>query len=334
MKHATSIVKVKIKMSYDAGMSIAEISNVFGYHRNTISRWLKQAESDPEFQTPRKSGTGREPALSIKSVDYLIKAIKKPATEYGYNEGFWTLRRIQEVCLKHLGVKVSKTSLFYILKKKKQSFKKPEKRYYEASKVQQQIWTQDALPKIIQRQADTNGIIYFLDESTFQLSSDLRKTWGPIGETSKQAVTGNRGSVSAISVITKEGDLYFNIFDSGKRFSADDVILFLRQMVDYHKGQHVIVLMDQAQCHTAKKVQRFILNTDGLDVFYLPPRSPEYNPMEKVWNSLKNREMNSHPARTSNELKDYAIAKMAKMAKNKNLVKASFMRCPNYHLYM
>lgn len=146
-------------------------------------------------------------------------------------------------------------------------------------------------------------------------------------------MSGNRGSVSAISVMTKDGDLYFNIHDSSKRFSANDIIQFLKQMADYHADQPVIVLMDQARCHTAKKVQKFVLNTNGLDIFYLPPRSPDFNPMEKIWNFLKTQELRSHPAKTTEDLKIYATEKMEKIAGNANLVKATFKRCPNHFLY-
>lgn len=118
MKHASAITKVNIKSAHDSGMSIVEISRIFGYHRTTISRWLKDAETDPEFKTPRKTGSGSEPSLSERSINILIRAIKKPASVYGYKEGFWTLRRVQEVCLRLLKVKLSTSTIFRILKKK------------------------------------------------------------------------------------------------------------------------------------------------------------------------------------------------------------------------
>lgn len=61
--------------------------------------------------------------------------------------------------------------------------------------------------------------------------------------------------------------------------------------------------MDQAGCHVSKRVKKFIKTQKRLHVFYLPPRSPEFNPDEMVWAHLKNNELKEHKATTTHELK-------------------------------
>jgi transposase len=73
--------------------------------------------------------------------------------------------------------------------------------------------------------------------------------------------------------------------------------------------------MDQAPCHRAKKVKTFVQSQKRLHVFYLPPRSPEYNPDEKVWNHLKHHELKSHGAKTTEELRKLTHRKLKSMAK-------------------
>ena len=82
--------------------------------------------------------------------------------------------------------------------------------------------------------------------------------------------------------------------------------------------------MDQAPCHTSKMVKDFVLDKKRLDVFYLPPRSPEFNPTEKIWNHLKHKEMRAHKAKTPKQLKSLTNKKLLKMAKNKEIVKSVF----------
>jgi transposase len=178
------------------------------------------------------------------------------------------------------------------------------------------------------------AILYFEDESSIDLSPVLGKTWGPIGKTVIQKVTANRGSVSAISAISSSGNLIFNIHKAGKRFGADDIVKFLETMLNHHPRRNLVVVMDQAPCHRAKKVKSFVATQKRLNVFYLPPRSPEYNPDEKVWSHLKHHELKSHAAKNTNELRQLTRQKMRSMAKDSRKVIGIFKRCEMAHLYL
>jgi transposase len=333
MAHPSAIIKLKIKNAFNCGTSISQLVNIFGYHRNSISRWIKHSKYDPKFQQERKSGSGRPSKLSGKHGKKIIEMIKNPASKFGFETDFWTTGRIQKLCKDEIGIKVSRMAIYRTLKRYEQAYKTPEKRYYEASKIKQTIWVQDVLPRIIEIEKTKNAILYFEDESCIQLAPVLGKTWGKIGTVLTQNVTGNRGSVSAISAMTKNGSLVFNIHDSGKRFSSKDIIAFLTELLMHHKKRHIIVMMDQAPCHTSKIVKNFTLNQKRLNIFYLPPRSPEFNPAEKIWNHLKHEELKSHQAKNVKELKSVVMRKMLKMSKNKNIVKSAFIKCEKSFLY-
>jgi transposase len=333
MSHPDSQTKFKITEAYNDGTSITQLVNIFGYHRNSISRWIKTAKKDPKFSIPRKSGSGRPASFSGKAGNRLMDIISKPASKFGFETDLWTTGRIQKVCKDELDLVTSKMSIFRLLKRYEQSYKKPEKRYYEASEEKQDDWVKNVLPRINQIQRAKNAIMYFEDESCVQLSPVLGKTWGPVGKVTIQKVTGRRGSVSAISAVSKAGNLFFNIHDSGKRFNADDIIGFLSALLTEHKRRHLIVIMDRAPCHTAKKVQDFAFVQKRLNIFYLPPRSPEFNPAEKIWHHLKHHELKSHQAKNIEELKILARTKMKKMAKNTDKVSNIFLRCENSDLY-
>jgi transposase len=48
-----------------------------------------------------------------------------------------------------------------------------------------------------------------------------------------------------------------------------------------------VIIMDNASWHR-KKVLRKLAEAVGFRVIFLPPYSPDFNPIEKVWASLKN----------------------------------------------
>jgi transposase len=333
MSHPDSQTKSRLAQAHKSGTSIAQLVTISGYHRNSITRWIKASKKDPDFVKPRKSGSGRPASFSGKTGRKLLQIISKPASKFGFETDLWTTGRIQKVCEDELDLTTSKMSIFRLLKKYDQSYKKPEKRYYEASEEKQGDWVENVLPRIIQIQKKKRAIMYFEDESCVQLSPVLGKTWGPIGKTTIQKVTGNRGSVSAISAVSKSGNLFFNIHDSGKRFNAEDIIAFLSALMTEHHRRHLIVIMDRAPCHTARKVQDFVLSKSKLDVFYLPARSPEFNPAEKIWHHLKHHELKSHKAKTTDDLKILTRNKMKNMAKNTTKIANIFKRCENSNLY-
>ena len=215
-----------------------------------------------------------------------------------------------------------------------QSFKKVQKQYYETDVKAQEKWKEDVLVKIKNLIKKHRSILYFADESCIQLSPVMGKSWGPVGEKIIHKVTGNRGSISAISAISNDGRLIFNVFDGGKRFNSNDIINFLANMLKHHSRRHLVVVMDRATCHLSKKTKSFIKSQKKLHVFYLPARSPQLNPDEQVWAHLKNHELKSHQETTLKGLKKLTKKKLKNMSLDPKKIHGIFKRCDNSKLYL
>ena len=334
MKHPDFALRKKVVAAYHAGNSITHLVSIFGFHRNSIRKWINLEKISPEKLVLKASGRGRPSVFDNKSGAKLIKIVSKPASKYGFETDFWTTARIQVVCKEKMGLNISRMAVHRALVKFEHSYKKPQKRYFEVSAEKQTEWVHNELKKIKRLIKSKNAILYFEDESAIDLAPVLAKTWGPIGEKGIQKVTANRGSISAISAISSSGHLLFNIHEAGKRFNASDIIDFLAMMLKHHPRRHLVVVMDQAPCHKAKMVREYIQSQKRLHVFYLPPRSPEYNPDEKLWSHLKHHELKSHGAKTTDELRSLTKKKMKSIAKDPRKVVGIFRRCEMAHLYV
>lgn len=53
--------------------------------------------------------------------------------------------------------------------------------------------------------------------------------------------------------------------------------------VSIPKGRHAVLVLDRAAWHTTAKIRKF----DNLTLLPLPPASPELNPVEQVWQKLR-----------------------------------------------
>lgn len=64
---------------------------------------------------------------------------------------------------------------------------------------------------------------------------------------------------------------------------------FLETALTETKGK-LIVILDNAKWHKSKRIQAFLFeHLDRLEALYLPPYSPQCNPVERVWRLTRKR---------------------------------------------
>ena len=79
---------------------------------------------------------------------------------------------------------------------------------------------------------------------------------------------------------------YWKQADAG---NSQQFIMFLHQLHQSWPDKKLIIILDNGSIHKSKKVQKFILKHGWVELFYLPPYSPEYNPIERFWHWLKQK---------------------------------------------
>ena len=59
--------------------------------------------------------------------------------------------------------------------------------------------------------------------------------------------------------------------------------LYLEQMSLAYKNEETVIIMDQAGWHKSKD----LVVPNNIEIIYLPPYSPELNPVERLWKHMK-----------------------------------------------
>ena len=86
-------------------------------------------------------------------------------------------------------------------------------------------------------------------------------------------------------VVSNRGKLRFILYKDN--MNADKLIDFIRRLV-HDASKKVFLIMDNLRVHHAKKVTAWLeKHKDEVEVFYLPPYAPEYNPDELLNGDLK-----------------------------------------------
>jgi transposase len=77
-----------------------------------------------------------------------------------------------------------------------------------------------------------------------------------------------------------------SVVEFSKRNRAEDFISFLRKIRDANSERRIVVVLDNFRTHHAKKVREEAEKLN-ISLVYLPPYSPDLNPIESVWKSVK-----------------------------------------------
>jgi transposase len=332
--YSTLEVRVRAVRAVEAGHPITRVAKIFGVSRRTLTYWIERHRNDPEAGLAREKNPGSARPRKAPCVDsnYLIRLTASDALQYGFDSNLWTTRRIKQVLDRSPQTRLSRSVIHERLREAHLTWQKPRRQYFDedGDVKRRERWLKKEWPRIKKTVAKYRAILYFEDEAHISLSPVIGKTWAPKRKTPKVEVTSRRGGFSAMSVISASGSLVFRLFD--RRICSEEVIDFLKALLVYHRRRHLVVVMDNASPHCSKKTVDFINSQKRLHVFWLPQRSPEFNPDEKVWNHLKNHELKSHTARDKEELMKLTEAKLDALSKNKAKVRGIFLWGYEQHL--
>ncbi|OOV11912.1 DDE endonuclease [Deinococcus sp. LM3] len=134
----------------------------------------------------------------------------------------------------------------------------------------------------------------------FSLKGVLRRTWAQRGKTPVVRLPASWQKLSTLGAITSNGQ-FLQRTQTGA-VKTGDVLAFLNHLLKHVTGELVVVL-DNAAIHRAKAVSAFVETQARLSLVYLPPYSPEFNPIEKVWAYVKRNVLGNFCARTTKELR-------------------------------
>ena len=125
----------------------------------------------------------------------------------------------------------------------------------------------------------------FLDEAGSHISMTREHAWCPKGERFFGAVPRNRGTVlTMLGALGLDGVRALRTYEGGT--SGEVFLSFVHEVLVPRLSPGDVVVMDNLGAHHATGVRAAIEST-GARVVYLPPYSPDLNPIEMCWSKVK-----------------------------------------------
>lgn len=156
---------------------------------------------------------------------------------------------------------------------------------------------------------DKNNLV-FIDESG--INTDLTRIYGRAagGERCNDKVPLNTPqNTTILSSVRYNGETAYTVYQGGT--TSDKFVDYLKNVLAPTLQEGDIVIMDNMRTHHSKEVKKVIADLK-INVVYLPPYSPDFNPIEKMWSKIKSilRKLKARDLDTLPEAVAYAFSKI------------------------
>ena len=272
----------------EAGESPELVAKGLGINRRTIYRWLSAYHYGGEEALGSKPIPGKPPKLDGKQMQRLAHIIRsKNPQQLTFEYALWTLAMVREVIRQEFGVRLSEVSVGRLLKRLGFSPQRPLYRAWQQDPALVEQWREKEYPQIEARAKRENAMIVLADEAGIRSDHHAGRSWAPTGQTPVVKATGARFSLNMLSAVNANGHFRFMTVDG--RVTASVFRDFLKRLIS-GTTRKIFLIVDGHPTHKAKLVKQFVSeNSEKIELFFLPPYSPELNPDEQAWAYVKTR---------------------------------------------
>lgn len=132
-----------------------------------------------------------------------------------------------------------------------------------------------------------DGVILFQDECSVRFFPTITRMWSLKGQQPRVSTHGGRRRQHLIGAVDPlEGRIHVAL---SKTLKAGEFQHFLEGILNrYENASKIMIVMDNARAHHARVLKPFLENNKHrLELVYLPPYSPELNPIERFWKYMR-----------------------------------------------
>ena len=126
-----------------------------------------------------------------------------------------------------------------------------------------------------------NTVLGFLDATSPQSTANTHRVWYFFKSRIIKNTTKFRANT--FGIYSPNGNSILVFRDYSKK---EDICAVLEEFVTANPGKRIIIILDNFTSHRSQMVQNFA-SQKGIILVYLPPYSPDINPIEQIWRAIK-----------------------------------------------
>ncbi len=281
--------RIKAVLLFSEGWSAEMISQALRLDRTTIHRHIN------DFINGKYSisSGGSNSLLSDEQSELLIAHLEENTYLY--------VHEIIEHVENTFSVTYSVPGMNKWLHRNNFSYKKPKGRPHKANKEQQEQFIKEY--EALKNELKPEDSVYFADSVHPTQASKLSYGWIRRGKNRNLPTTASRTRLNIIGAM-KLNDIGNTITQRYDTINSDSIIHHLKLLRKAEGKKGIIYLvLDQAPYHRAEVVK---IEANKLDIVlkFLPPYSPNLNPIERLWKVMNEKVRYNHFFKSAKDFKD------------------------------
>jgi transposase len=272
----------------------------------TLRAWIRAFNESGIEGLATKPKSGRPPKLSNAQKNLAAYLFSKPG-ELG--EDFWTKRKFHSYINRKLNFDLGYSTLAKYLRDKGYRLLVPRPKSPERNDQLRGEFL-DKLRALLEKDSEA---VWFCDEAGFMADPRPKPQYAMKGTKPVCPKTGLHIRESVIgSVQPTSGEFVSLIFN---RVDRDVFQYYLDCLAESTDGRRVVLVLDNATWHRSK-----MLNWHHIEPMYLPPYSPDLNPIERLWAYIKDNYFNNWYTKKREDLQQRLINAINKVTDNNDIV--------------
>jgi len=274
--------RIRMVLLSSRGYTVPQIAHIFECDEATVRHWIARFEAEGVRALRDRPRPGRSPKAEAAAQELIRQQLETPPAQAGYLFGFWTVVTLTGHLSTAFGLRLSRATVRRVLLLLGFCWRRPRHELPQDPQAAAKMW------RLCERvlQAPKEAVILALDECELHLLPVLRAMWMPTGRQVRVPTPGTnrkRSVFGALELTT--GRWLYQVFE---RKRSVEFLAFLEQLVLAYPGRPLLLVVDNASIHTAKKVTAWLAEHPQVELLFLPSYSGHaQNPVEKVWWRLK-----------------------------------------------
>jgi transposase len=273
----------------EMGLSQGDVAEMLGVARETVSRWWSAYQAEgldglPDERTGRPIGSGR--TLTDEQGEHIQQLIDENSPgKLGIKAPLWSRTAVRELIHKEYGIWMPVRTVGEYLKRWGYTAKRPSRHARDQEPEEVREWLEETYPDIERQAEEEDAVILWCAEHGVEADHYPREGYSPKGERTTLEVPDSHIRRNVISALGNSGEFHFMTYSG--TMDAVLFILFLEGLLT-ESTKKIYLIADSLSAHDCAKVWDWVdEHADRIDLFFLPPHSPELNPAEYLNNDLK-----------------------------------------------
>lgn len=299
--------RIKAVLAYDDGYNYSEIAKILLLDDETIRRHIDDYKKKQKL-SPENGGSNSK--LSDQEAKKLIEHLSEVTYLY--------VKDISAYVKKTFKKKYSISGMTKWLHLNGFCYKKAHAVPAKANKEKQKEFIKYYAK--LKKRAGKKDPIYFVDSVHPQYQAYLTYGWILKGEQKLVPTTARQPRLNFIGGICLNGHRI--IYQQADIVNADSIAEFLSRLRKHHPGKTKIhIIWDNAGYHSDAAIQEFARNL-AIELHYLPPYSPNLNPIERLWKVMHEKVSANKYYETFSDFTEATLNFFRNIRKNKLLLRS------------